>query len=287
MNKPRIMIVDDSPFSISIIRDILLNKGYEVVGEAGSLEETIAVTKATNPDLVTMDMTIPGTNGLECTHAIHEINSNIKVIIVSSMMDDEIIKKSKREKVAGYIQKPVDEEELITTIERALAGEAIYTELNEIYFSTFQEAFKDNVTRITKTVTNFENEDKNGQNINSNGISIVIGIIGKFSGRMLVDVSEQTALNLASAFYKKEVANIDLAISILGEFTNIVSGNACSMLNRKNKIYGFRVAPPTIFHGNQIKIANGPIDTTSCVAKTSFGEVYINVGFKRGEDQWM
>ena len=43
-----------------------------------------------------MDMTLPGTDGLECTRAIHKIDSNIKVIIVSSMMDDEIVRKAKK-----------------------------------------------------------------------------------------------------------------------------------------------------------------------------------------------
>ena len=94
MKDAKILIVDDSPFQIALLRDILTENGFDVVGEAQSLEEVISEVNRVKPDLVTMDMTIPGTDGFECTREIHKIDSNIKVIIVSSMMDDELIKKS-------------------------------------------------------------------------------------------------------------------------------------------------------------------------------------------------
>ena len=77
MEKMKVVIVDDSPFSISIIKDILEEKGISVVGEAGTLNEVIKVIEDTRPQLVTMDMTLPGTDGLECTRAIHKIDENI------------------------------------------------------------------------------------------------------------------------------------------------------------------------------------------------------------------
>ena len=76
----RIVIVDDSPFSIAVIRGVLEDAGFEVVGEASSLEEVKEVVQRTKPNLVTMDMTLPGTDGLECTRAIHSIDNTIKVI---------------------------------------------------------------------------------------------------------------------------------------------------------------------------------------------------------------
>lgn len=125
MEKIRIVIVDDSPFSIITLRDMLTEKGYEVVGEAKSLEEVKEVVEKTRPDVVTMDVTIPGTDGFECTRAVHAIDPNIKVIMVSSMMDDEIIKKAKKNKACGYVQKPVDIEELSLIINRAMADEEL------------------------------------------------------------------------------------------------------------------------------------------------------------------
>lgn len=287
MKNAKIMIVDDSPFSIAIIRDILTNAEYDVVGEASSLEEVIEVTKTTMPDVVTMDMTIPGTDGLECTHAIHEINPDIKVIIVSSMKDDEIVNKSKKENVFGYIQKPVDEEELKVEVERALMSSQNFNELEKMYLPVFKEAFMDSLNKMTKTHVTYADIDESNDVLDSCGVSVVVGIIGKYSGRMIIDLSYDTALKLCGELYKKEAPTIETATTVIWEFTNIVAGNACSMINRKNKAYGFRVAPPTVFRGDDVKISKGGIENKATMAKTNFGDVYLNVGFRKGENQWM
>ena len=60
MSDIRIVIVDDSVFSVAFIRNILEGNGFEVVGTAGTLEEVKAVVQETKPTLVTMDMTLPG-----------------------------------------------------------------------------------------------------------------------------------------------------------------------------------------------------------------------------------
>lgn len=91
MGKTKILVVDDSPFQRVLLKDALTEHGFEVIGEAGSLEEVIEEVKRERPDAVTMDMTIPGTDGFECTREIHKIDKTIKVIVVSAMMDDELI----------------------------------------------------------------------------------------------------------------------------------------------------------------------------------------------------
>ncbi|WP_027626018.1 response regulator [Clostridium lundense] len=287
MKKLRIAIVDDSQFSISILKDILEESGHEVVGCATSLQETIELMTEKKPDLVTMDMTLPGTDGLECTRAIHNIDKNIKVIIVSSMMDDEIVKEAKENKVAGYVQKPVDAEELISVIDGIMFEEQLFNILKEMNFMVFKEAFSNNLNRLTKTIPSFCDESSSGKIEISNGISVVVGIIGKYAGRMIMDLSYETANNMAKAILKREAKDMDECLAMVGELANIVAGNACSMLNRKNKAYGLRVAPPTVFHGDSLKISNAFLPTTSVIGKTVFGDIYLNVGFKRGEEQWM
>ncbi|SHI83124.1 Chemotaxis phosphatase CheX [Clostridium cavendishii DSM 21758] len=287
MKNLRIVIVDDSPFSISILKDILLDNEFDVVGEAGSLDETIAVVTETKPDLVTMDMTLPGTDGLECTRAIHEIDENIKVIIVSSMMDEEIIQKAKRAKVAGYVQKPVDADELVTAIKRVTAGNELFNELKDTYFTVFKEAISDAINRFVKASTAFGEDIKDNEIEASRGISVVMGIIGKYSGSVILDTSYETAESLAERILKRKVKNREEVLAALGEFTNIIAGNACSILNRKNKILGLRVAPPTIFHGSSINICKTISESTAAVANIEFGEIYLNVGFKRGDDSWI
>ncbi|MHC1684118.1 MAG: response regulator [Clostridiaceae bacterium] len=287
MDNVKIVIVDDSPFSITLLRDILEENGLEVVGDAGTLEEVKKVVKEKKPTLVTMDMTLPGTDGLECTRAIHEIDENIKVIVISSMMDDEIVEKAKKNHVSDYLQKPVDPEELITAIKKVVAAEELYNNLENDYTPVFKEALLDAFNRMTKTVPTYVDEYSTNKEFESKGISIIIGIIGKFSGRMLLDLSKETAESLTSALLRRQPKNNDELLAALGEFSNIIAGNACSILNRKNKALGLRVAPPSILHGESLHVSAPKFNTTSALSKTQFGEILINIGFKRGEEKWM
>jgi DNA-binding NarL/FixJ family response regulator len=282
MKKIRVVIVDDSAFSIAFIRNILEENGYEVVGDAGTLEEVKEVVRSTKPTLVTMDMTLPGTDGLECTRAIHEIDDSIKVIVISSMMDDDIVKKAK---VSAYIQKPIDSDELVSIIGRLMIADEIYDYLDKEYFSVFKEAFMDSMNRMTKTLLTYKDEYSPSTAQESLGMTIIIGIIGKFSGRVLLDLSKETAIKMAAAIYRKETLSDNEVVAVLGEFGNIIAGNACSMLNRKNKALSLRLAPPSILSGDSVLISASTFMTRTAVAQTAFGDMLLNIGFEKGEDE--
>lgn len=288
MKKINIVIVDDSAFQIALLNDMLTENGFNVVGEAGNLEETIEVVTNTKPDLVTMDMTIPGTDGFECTEAIHKIDPNIKVIIVSSMMDEEIVRKARKLHVSGYAQKPVDADELTLLINRVMADKELFSELDGIYSGIFKEALLNVFNRLTKTVPEITGENNINVEKSSQGISIVMGIIGKYSGRAIFDMSFETASALAKALLKREPKNNDEILNAMSELSNMIVGNACSMINKKNKIFGLRVAPPTTFHGESISISKADLEAVySADAKTQFGDLSISIGFGRGEGEWM
>lgn len=284
MGDVRIVIVDDSSFSIAFIKDILEQNGFDVVGEAGTLEEVKSVVKEKKPTLVTMDMTLPGTDGLECTRAVHEIDRDIKVIVVSSMMDEEILKEAKENRVSAYVQKPVDADELVTAIHRVMATDELYKQLEEEYVNVFKEALLDGLNRMTKTLLTYKEEYSNNNECESKGMTIIIGVIGKFAGRMFLDFSQNTANNLATAILRREPKSNDEMMAALSEFTNIISGNACSILNRKNKAFGLRVAPPSILRGDSVLISAPSFKTTTAHADTDFGELVLNVGFRKGEE---
>jgi len=288
MKNVNVVIVDDSPFQIALLRDLLTENGFNVVGEAGSLESTIEVVTNTKPDLVTMDMTIPGTDGFECTRAIHEIDSNIKVIIVSSMMDDEIVRKARKIHVSGYAQKPVDAEELTLLINRIMSDEELFLELEGFYSDVFKEALLNVFNKLTKTIPEIVNESNVNVEKCSKGISIVMGVIGKYSGRIIFDMSFEAAKDIAKISLKREPKNNEEILNVMAEISNMVAGNACSMINKKNKIFGLRVAPPTIFHGESISISKAELGLTySANVKTQFGDLSISIGFGRGEGEWM
>ena len=149
MKDINVMIVDDSPFQIALLSDALEEKGFNVIGQASSLEEVKTEVEKLKPDVVTMDMTIPGTDGFECTEAILKIDNSIKVIIVSSMMDDELIERAKKLGVSGYVQKPVDGEELALLIKRAVADDEAFEELTQLYVDIFKEAGSNLLNRLT------------------------------------------------------------------------------------------------------------------------------------------
>lgn len=287
MNDVRIVIVDDSAFSIAFIRNILETNGYQVVGEAGSLEEVKEVVRTQKPSLVTMDITLPGTDGFECTQAVHEIDKDIKVIAISSMMDEEIVKKAKRYKISGYLQKPVDPDELVMKIKRVMDSGELCRFLKEAYLAVFKEALMDAVNKMTKTLLTYKDSYSLDREYESAGVTTIIGIIGECTGRMFIDLSKETAANLAGAIFRREPKSNDELMAALGEFTNIVAGNACSILNRKNKALGLRVAPPSILTGENVLISAPDFATTTAIAETNFGELLLNVGFKEGEDRWM
>lgn len=288
MKDVKILIVDDSPFQIAVLKETLTENGFSVVGEAQSLEEVIDAVNKTKPDLVTMDLTIPGTDGFECTREIHKIDSDIKVIIVSSMMDEELIKKAKMLHISGYIQKPVDPEEVTLLINRVMADEELYKELEKIYSNIFRETVLDLFNKLTKTIPEFSDESTADQPIHSEGISIVMGIIGKYSGRLIMDMPFETANNLAKKLLRRDAKNSEETLNVMAEMANMFSGNACSMINKKNKLFGLRVAPPTTFHGESINISKAKLDDTySANIKTQFGDLSINIGFKRGDAEWM
>jgi len=288
MKEVKVLIVDDSPFQIALLRDTLTESGFDVVGEAKCLEEVIEEVTKVRPDLVTMDMTLPGTDGFECTRAIHKIDKDIKVIVVSSMMDDELVRKAKKTHICGYIQKPVDSEELTLLINRVMADEELYLELEGLYSNVFKEAMLNLFNRLTKTVPEITDESNDDLAIHSEGISIVMGIIGKYSGRLILDMSFETAKNLGTVLLKREPENEEEVLNVMSEIANMFAGNACSMINKKNKLFGLRVAPPTTFHGESINISKAELENTySANVKTQFGVLAMNIGFKRGDGEWM
>jgi DNA-binding NarL/FixJ family response regulator len=287
MEGTKVVIVDDSPFSIAYIRGILERHGLNVVGEAGTLEAVKEVVKDKMPQLVTMDMTLPGTDGLECTRAIHEINKDIKVIVVSSMMDDEIVKAAKDNKVSAYVQKPIDEDNLMTAVSRVMESDALYQELSDKNIEIFKESLLDGINKMAKSLITYQDQYTCEREFESKGLTIIIGIIGKFSGRMLIDLSMKTAHELTAAIMRKETNTNEEVIAVIGELANIISGNACSVINRMNKAFGLRVAPPTIMHGESVSITTPGFYTTSVIGDSDFGEILLNVGFQRGDDHWM
>jgi two-component system, chemotaxis family, chemotaxis protein CheY len=117
----RILIVDDAIFMRMIIKKVIVEAGYEVVGEAGDGAEGIEMYKQLKPDLVTMDNTMPEMSGINALKAIREFDPNARVIICTAIGQKFLIREALEAGAVNFIVKPFEDEEMLDCINRALA----------------------------------------------------------------------------------------------------------------------------------------------------------------------
>lgn len=116
----KVLVVDDEAIITLQLEERLTRIGYKVVGMAASGEDAITKARALKPEIVLMDIVMPGTiNGIAAAKVIHE-ELDIPVIFVTSYADDKIIEEAKRVHPYGYIVKPFNELELKAAMEVAL-----------------------------------------------------------------------------------------------------------------------------------------------------------------------
>ncbi len=118
----RIMIVDDSIFVVKQLSQILTSEGYDVVATAANGKEGVERYKelAPNVDLVTMDITMPEMDGISALEQIIKFDKNARVIMVSALGKEELVKKSLLLGAKNYIIKPLDRKKVLERIAACL-----------------------------------------------------------------------------------------------------------------------------------------------------------------------
>ena len=126
MAKQRIILVDDHEVVRLGLKSLLeRHPQFEVVGEAGSAREALEQVAALEPDVVVMDIRLPGTSGIEACEQIVDQNPNTKVIMLTSYAEDEMLFSAIRAGASGYVLKQIASEELVKAIEAVGRGEAL------------------------------------------------------------------------------------------------------------------------------------------------------------------
>jgi twitching motility two-component system response regulator PilH len=117
----KILVVDDSPTETFRFREMLQRNGYIVI-EASNGADGVAMTLAERPDLVLMDVVMPGMNGFQATRQISRgaDTSSIPVVIVSTKDQETDRVWGMRQGAKDYLTKPIDEENLIEVIVKNL-----------------------------------------------------------------------------------------------------------------------------------------------------------------------
>jgi len=119
----KILVVDDSKFMRLTLKNLLeKNFGgiHSVIGEAGSADEAVEKFLQLRPDLITMDIIMPGESGLEAVKKIMSHSPTVKIIMVSAMGQEKIVEEAIALGAKSFVVKPVKTEDLIKTVEKVL-----------------------------------------------------------------------------------------------------------------------------------------------------------------------
>ncbi len=156
MSKLRVLIVDDHGIVRAGTRSLLEGQpDIEVVGEAAGGEEAIEKAKQLRPDLVLMDIAMPGMNGIEATRRIKEELPDTSVLVLSMHDDEEFFFPVLRAGASGYILKEAEPQELLYAIRTVHLGHiflspAVATALLEGFVTALPEHLEENYGSLTR-----------------------------------------------------------------------------------------------------------------------------------------
>jgi DNA-binding NarL/FixJ family response regulator len=126
MKKTRILLVDDHDIVRLGLMTLLNDQpDMEVIGEASTAAEAVRTAKELQPDVVLMDIRLPGEGGIEAAGQITQQVPDSKVVMLTSFADDELVVRAIRSGAMGYVLKQVGNEELLRAIRAAARGEAL------------------------------------------------------------------------------------------------------------------------------------------------------------------
>ena len=123
MSKARVIIVDDNRIIREVLRGLIRHDNrLSVVGSAASGESALEMIGALRPDLVCLDILMPGIDGIACLRAIHTAYPGTRVILVSGESRKDIVSRALRAGASGFVVKPFNAEKVLRTIHAALAA---------------------------------------------------------------------------------------------------------------------------------------------------------------------
>ncbi len=128
MEKTRILIADDQTITRSGLQMLLTSsESIEIVGEARDGAEAIDLAASLQPDVILMDLRMPGVNGIEATRTIHRTSPNIGILILTVFEDDTSVFPAIRAGAKGYLLKNTEQDELLRAIQTVANGGAIFS----------------------------------------------------------------------------------------------------------------------------------------------------------------
>ncbi len=116
---PKVLVVDDAAFMRMQCKEMLVKNGFDVIEAANGIE-AVSVYKESKPDMVLMDITMPGMDGLAALKEIKKIDPNAKVAIVTAMGQQALVMEALKTGAMDFVIKPFDQDRVLGTIKKAL-----------------------------------------------------------------------------------------------------------------------------------------------------------------------
>lgn len=224
MNKVRVLIADDHAMVRQGLKTIIeLEDDMFVVAQASNGEEAINLARKERPDVILMDINMPGTNGIQAIKTLKEEDSNYKIIVLTLHQDREYLFKTLQMGCEGYVIKDAESSVLIeairsvyknqTYIQPNMTGELV-KELNRVTLSDKERHFANNLTNREIEVL----------------LLITEGMINKEIAHKLY-ISEKTVKNHISNIFKKLEVNDRTQAAIYALKHNIRNWRCLDIIN--------------------------------------------------------
>jgi two-component system chemotaxis response regulator CheY len=121
----RVLVVDDAAFMRKVLTDALVAGGHEVVGEAGDGEAALVAYKDMQPDLVTLDITMPEKDGLATLRELIQLDPAARVVICSALGQETKVLEAIKAGAKDFVVKPFERGRLLSAVEKALGQAAV------------------------------------------------------------------------------------------------------------------------------------------------------------------
>ncbi len=121
----RVLVVDDAAFMRKVLSDALAAGGHEVVGEAGDGDAALAAYRELAPDLVTLDITMPGKDGLAALRELVELDPAAVVVICSALGQETKVLDAIKAGAKDFVVKPFERDRLLSAVEKALGQASV------------------------------------------------------------------------------------------------------------------------------------------------------------------